>query len=239
MVVVSPHLDDAVLSLGAAIARAARSGICVEVLTVFACDPDSTAVTKGWDARSGFRTEGEAARARREEDSLACAVLGARPVWLSFGSVDYERHGGESDVRDAVLSAFAGADTVLLPGSPLTHPDHVWLVRVLAPPGLPCRRLGLYAEQPYTLRTSGRRTPEVPEWLERGLGRSISFQRVPAGGRERLAKWRAIRRYRSQLPLLGLSRRAGSPLHRLLWSEARAGGEAVAWMPESASPAPA
>jgi hypothetical protein len=29
---------------------------------------------------------------------------------------------------------------------------------------------------------------------------------VPVGARDRLAKWRALREYRSQLPLLGLSR---------------------------------
>ena len=36
----------------------------------------------GWDRRGGFATEGESARARREEDRRACAVLGATPVWL-------------------------------------------------------------------------------------------------------------------------------------------------------------
>ncbi len=218
----------------------AGSGDRVDVVTVFGCDPDSTAATKGWDARAGFRTEGEAARARREEDRRACALLGARPVWMSFGSVDYERHGSESDIRDAVFGALGEADAVLLPGSPLTHPDHAWLVRALMVSPLPCRRLGLYAEQPYAFRASGAGcTPKAPAWLEHALAASISFRRVSAGRRERLAKWRAIRRYRSQLPLLGLSRRAGLPLERFLWSEARAGGESVAWVPESESRAPA
>ena len=36
LVVVSPHLDDAVLSLGATLAHAVESGATVEVLTVFA-----------------------------------------------------------------------------------------------------------------------------------------------------------------------------------------------------------
>ena len=102
IVVVSPHFDDGVLSLGASIAAWSRAGATVVLLTVFGCDPDSTAPSGGWDRRGGFGTEGESARARREEDRLACAVLGASPVPLPFGSVDYERHGDDAAVQEAV-----------------------------------------------------------------------------------------------------------------------------------------
>ena len=102
IVVVSPHSDDGVLSLGATMSRLARAAREVELLTVFALDPESDAATRGWDERAGFRTEGEAARARREEDRRACALLGVTPAWLPFGSVDYERHGDEDEVREAV-----------------------------------------------------------------------------------------------------------------------------------------
>ncbi len=46
-----------------------------------------------------------------------------------------------------------------------------------------------YAEQPYTARQS-----------------AAPFAPVELGARDRLAKWRAIRAYRSQLPLLGMRR---------------------------------
>src|SRR5512144_2582409 len=68
IVVVSPHLDDGVLSLGASIARWSRAGAAVELLTVLGCDPASAAQAGGWDRRGGFATEGESALARREED---------------------------------------------------------------------------------------------------------------------------------------------------------------------------
>ena len=84
--VLSPHLDDAILSLGAAISGARGD---VRVVTVFAGDPDSTLAAGEWDSRAGFRTVGEAARARREEDALACADVGARPVWLPFVDDQY------------------------------------------------------------------------------------------------------------------------------------------------------
>jgi LmbE family N-acetylglucosaminyl deacetylase len=186
IVVVSPHSDDGVLSLGASMARWVREGRLVELLTVLALDPSSDAPTEGWDRRAGFTTEGEAARARREEDRVASALLGVTPRWLPFGSVDFERHGNDTAVWDAVHEVLDEADVVLVPGSPLSHPDHAWLNGLLASK-LPARALGLYAEQPYTLRAA-----------------TEPFPRATVGARDRLAKWRAIRAYESQLPLLGM-----------------------------------
>jgi LmbE family N-acetylglucosaminyl deacetylase len=222
IVVVSPHLDDGVLSLGAAMAMSARAGARVELLTVFACDPESEAEAGGWDGRAGFRTEGDAARARREEDARACAILGVTPVWLPFGSVDFDRHGDESAVREAVLRALDGADTVLLPGFPLTHPDHEWLVRSLLGAPLGAARVGLYAEQPYAHHV--REASRAPEWVEDAVGGSAPFDLVPATMGDRVAKWRAIRKYRTQLPLLGMRRSVRRGPHSLLWEEA------VAWV---------
>ena len=186
IVVLSPHSDDGVLSLGASMARWARSGRQVELVTVFALDPSSTAETGGWDRRAGFLTEGDAAYARREEDRAACTILGVTPSWLPFGSVDFDRHGDEDAVWNAVRSLLDGEEIVLLPGSPLTHPDHEWL-HALVVERLPAPRVARYAEQPYTLRASG-----------------SPFARTDVGVRDRLAKWRAVSAYRSQLPLLAL-----------------------------------
>lgn len=223
IVVVSPHLDDGVLSLGAAIASWARAGATVELLTALACDPASEAPAGGWDRRGGFASEGDSARARREEDREACTAIGATPVWLPFGSVDYARHGSEEDVRRAVADAVAGADVVLLPGFPLSHPDHEWLVRTLVAGDVAGRgRLGLYAEQPYTRRDGG--DPRAPTWVTDALQGRWSFTPVSNRLRDRLVKWRAIRRYRSQLRLLGMHRSLRRGAHR--YALAR---EWVAW----------
>jgi LmbE family N-acetylglucosaminyl deacetylase len=205
IVVASPHSDDGVLSLGASMARWARAGRRVELLTVLALDPDSRAPTGGWDRRSGFATEGEAARARREEDRAACAVLGVTPHWLPFGSVDYERHGTDDGIWEAISRHVQGAGVVLFPGSPLTHPDHVWLSSLLAE-RITAESIALYAEQPYTVRDG-----------------TAPFARVEVAARNRLAKWRAIRAYRSQLPLLGMRDVRRGPLHLAL------AAERVAW----------
>jgi LmbE family N-acetylglucosaminyl deacetylase len=201
IVVVSPHLDDGVLSLGAAMASWAIGGTQVELLTVLGSDPESGAPAGGWDRRGGFATEGESARARREEDRKACAILGVTPAWLPFGSVDYERHGDDKAVLEAIAPRIDGADLVVLPGYPLTHPDHAWLVGAIVRSGILPPRVSFYAEQPYAARTGS--TPELPEWLAADTGR-YSFGRVAARRLARVAKWRAIREYRSQLPLLAI-----------------------------------
>ncbi len=222
VVVVSPHSDDGVLSLGAAMASWARRGARVELLTVFALDPASDEPAGGWDARAGFGTEGEAAVGRRAEDVAACAIIGATPAWLPFGSVDYERHGDESAVRDAISAAADGVDALLLPGFPLSHPDHEWLGRALVGSRMGCRRLGIYVEQPYGRRTSGE--PRVPSWAEEELGARPVFHAASAGARDRLAKWRAVREYRTQLPLLGMTRSLPRGPHSVVL------GERVAWI---------
>jgi LmbE family N-acetylglucosaminyl deacetylase len=222
VVVVSPHSDDGILSLGAAMSSWARAGRRVELLTVLALDPSSETATRGWDLRGGFATEHHAALARREEDRRACENVGAVPGWLPYGSVDYDRHGDDDEIREAVAARIAGADAVLLPGFPLGHPDHEWLVRLLLARDLPVRRLGLYAEQPYTRRSGA--LPRVPGRLEETLG-SQEFEVVPVSARDRVAKWRAIRCYASQLPLLAMERSLRRGPHVLALTP-----ESVAWV---------
>jgi LmbE family N-acetylglucosaminyl deacetylase len=207
--VLSPHLDDAILSLGAAIAKARSE---VAVVTVFAGDPDSALPAGEWDLRAGFRTAGEAARARREEDALACADVGARPVWLPFGDHQYPP-ADDAAVWAALERALEGAGTVLVPAFPLQHPDHARLLELVVRFGLPGRRLGRYVEQPY-----------AAAWTDRPPG--DGWTPLAAGLPERLKKLRACRRYATQLPLLS---RSGPVLRRLFAYEAARGGELVSW----------
>jgi LmbE family N-acetylglucosaminyl deacetylase len=208
IVVLSPHLDDAVLSVGALLAGRARDGARVTVVTVLAGDPGSEEPASDWDARAGFPTAGAAARARREEDRRACSRIGAEPVWLGHAFRGDEPP-DEAAARDDVAAAVAGADAVLVPGFPLEHPEHAWLhglVRSHDDTGLP---ISFYAEQPY-VRWSGARPPEA-------------FAPVRPALRDRAAKARAVACYASQLELLGRGGRL-AVLHELR----RAGDELVA-----------
>jgi LmbE family N-acetylglucosaminyl deacetylase len=77
VVVLSPHLDDAVLSLGASIARFAAAGRQVQVWTAFTADPTDQQVPRRWRAFGDYA-------ARRAEDQEALALIGARPRHLGL-----------------------------------------------------------------------------------------------------------------------------------------------------------
>ncbi len=225
VIVISPHLDDAVLSLGASIAAATRAGISVTVLTVFAGNEASHAEAGPWDAKSGFSTEADAAGQRRLEDRAACAVVGASTRWLPFADEQYLRGGDERTIGSAVAAEVDGADSVLIPGFPLINPDHRWLVDTLLRRGLPCGQVTLYAEQPY-LATSGKMPPAggVPAGQSSTLAPEGWLRHRPPR-LDRRAKHAAILCYRSQLRQLGLG---GFGLHLLLWRETVRGGELTA-----------
>jgi LmbE family N-acetylglucosaminyl deacetylase len=233
VVVISPHLDDAVMSLGATIAKAIEAGAQVEVLTVFAYKPQSSAPVGPWDRLCGYETEGQAATARRAEDQQACRALGAREHWLTYGAEPYERGASDDEIWAAVETATRGANTVLMPGHPLEHPDHAELTRLLLSKGLNARYKGLYAEQPYAYNHRGTPPgPTVPA-LASSLRAPLSWTRSAANRSHRATKLRAVRSYASQLRYLGLggSLIGSLRLRYLIWDEARRGGEAIAWLP--------
>jgi LmbE family N-acetylglucosaminyl deacetylase len=121
LVLISPHLDDAVFSCGEALA-AHRGSV---VLTVFAGTPTDGAQRTEWDARCGFSSAAEAVAVRRAEDERALARLGARPRWLDFVDSQYGATCALREVACAIgagIDAFAGA-TVLVPLG-LFHSDH-------------------------------------------------------------------------------------------------------------------
>ena len=218
VVVVSPHIDDAALSLGAAISHATRRGARVTILTVLAGDPGSTTPAGEWDRRSGFTTAGEAANARRAEDATACGHLGARPVWLPYFDHQYERGASDDEVRAAVVEA-VGASLALLPGFPLMHEDHRWL-RVLLDGAFPAERHGLYAEQPYAAfwteqpGAEGSPSPEL-------VPPPARWGRLRAGLVDQRRKLAAYRAYASQHELLG------HPVGKIFRYEIRLGGESA------------
>lgn len=231
--VVSPHLDDAVFSLGASIRAAARRGVAVDVVTVLAGDPASEAAADESNARAGFSTAGEAARLRREEDARACAHVRARPLWLDL-SDDRAAPVGDDKLHDALQEALEGYDAVLVPGFPLAHPDHVRVACAALDVLGDGRVVGLYVEQPYAswarLARSGRAdrgpTPETSPGL---LGLHVDgpprWRRHRGRPGEWVAKAKGMSAYASQLRVL---RRA--PRTRMLVYEALHGGEAVLWV---------
>jgi LmbE family N-acetylglucosaminyl deacetylase len=228
--VLSTHLDDGVLSLGAMIAAGTEGGADVRIITVLAGDPHSAAPAGSWDRSAGFRTEGEAAEARRREDVDACATVGATPVWLPFGDLTYGRRASDSEIWRAVLEAIGSAGMVLVPGFPLVHPDHAWLAALALTERELVPRCALYVEQPYAYHLGPfEPATELPSAIRTIVGGPVTWQPLETGRKHRRAKRRAMRAYRSQLRLLS----SGRFLDRRISSfENRNGGEVVAVLPK-------
>jgi LmbE family N-acetylglucosaminyl deacetylase len=121
LLVISPHLDDAVLGCGALLAQYPGS----VVVTVFAGAPAEPARLTEWDGRCGFANAGDAMAQRRAEDAHALRLLEARPVWLPFCDAQYGEPCTSAQVAEA-LQAIVQAhprERLLYPLG-LYHSDH-------------------------------------------------------------------------------------------------------------------
>ena len=209
VVVVSPHLDDGILSLGASIDAASRAGADVTILTVLAGEPSSRQPAGVWDEAAGFRLAGEACAGRREEDARACAIVGATPLWLGFGDEQYPRGGSDEVIRGQVAEVTVGADLVLVPGFPLQHDDHRFVAELLGD-DLGSAAVAEYVEQPYAA-LAGLSTSGAHGW------EAISLPYISVG-----AKHRALRAYETQVSAL-----PAEALSAIRIAEARSGGETI------------
>jgi LmbE family N-acetylglucosaminyl deacetylase len=122
LLVVSPHLDDAVFGCGELLAT--YQG-CV-VVTVFAGWSNPLRPPTAWDAAAGFGPGDDVVRARRAEDRVALERLAAKPRWLEFLDRQYAPSPPAESVA-RVLREVLHVDapsTVMLPLG-LFHTDHL------------------------------------------------------------------------------------------------------------------
>jgi LmbE family N-acetylglucosaminyl deacetylase len=241
--VVSPHLDDAVFSVGATIADLRAAGRNVTVVTAFAGNPESDAPPSPWDARCGFTSAAESAATRRDEDRRASALLGVEFEWLPF---DVRWPEG---VAEALRQAVEQAAVVLVPGFPCTHRDHILAARAVLTAGPADVAIGLYVDQPYAMwrvlgrEATGRRRrenlvhllrrssslelqePEVSSHLADLVPAPPSWLELPRSRRAWLAKQRAVLAYRTQRRAFSRGMPFGIALYEWRW-----GGEGLAWL---------
>ncbi|WP_250528530.1 PIG-L family deacetylase [Caballeronia sp. GAWG2-1] len=126
VLLVSPHLDDAVFGCGALLAASDETIVC----NVFTGSPEED-LTTDWDLHCGFSSAHEAMRSRIDEDERALGLLSARSVNLGFLDSQYVPHAPESAkptraaIRDALLHVVREyrPDLLLIPLG-LFHSDH-------------------------------------------------------------------------------------------------------------------
>lgn len=196
---VSPHLDDAVLSVGQMMAG--RGG-GVTVATVMTGHPPAV-VSTTYDRNSGFRNSGVAMARRAEEDRVALAKLG-RTAHLHLGLLDgqYQVPQGREEVAGAIARAVehTGATEMMGPLG-LAHPDHLLVadafLDVAAAAGIPT---WVYEELPARVLWPEQVEPALAGVRARGWDTELAF----AGDGPLATKQGAVRAYRSQMWALNI-----------------------------------
>ncbi|WP_405438979.1 PIG-L family deacetylase [Streptomyces avidinii] len=192
-VVLSPHFDDAVLSVAGLLGRLDGP---TAVLTVHGGPPPATARVSWWDAGCGFATSQEAYRARREEDARACALMGVEQLTLPNPDSPY-RDGGGLTGLDGFLRELHPDTKVLVPLG-TNQPDHAAVrdqaLAALAPsaavggPAGPARpRTYVYADLPYTGAVRRWGTDAAVDRLARDPAYGGALREVAARYRMRVA----------------------------------------------------
>lgn len=191
-VVISPHLDDAMLSLGGYL-----QSHPAQVVTVFAGVPELGEVSD-YDRSRGFSSSAAAMVIRCAEDSEACADLGCVAEHFDFLDLQYRR--SMEDLRSvadrlvAALEPHPTADVFVPLG--LGHEDH----RFIADVALGCiwsgQTLHVYEELPYRVLHPEEvvaRFAEIDEHYER------AELPAPLAAGYRGRKRTTLRHYKSQL----------------------------------------
>ncbi len=224
VVVVSPHLDDAVLSAWLVLAGSRP----VRVVSCFAGAPDPS-VRGAWDARTASGSAAASVAARRAEDARALGFTRSEPVHLDL--LDEQYRGGcpapHAELVRLLQDQCAGAAEVWLPAGLGGHTDHLATRDAALSATAPGQRVGLYADLPYAgqpawpvdvtraprdLLVHGllrllRRPQRAQEWratLDSGRVRTDAARRhvVKLTRAQFRAKLRAVRAYESQLGAL-------------------------------------
>lgn len=205
VVVISPHLDDAVFGCGQLLSRHPGS----VVITALAGPPASYDTITDWDAAAGFRPGDDVIAARRAEDRAALALLHARPVWLDFTDDQYGNSPSVALLARGLERAIiaTGLTTIYIPLG-LFHHDHMLThdaaLHVLE------RHAGFawfgYEEPNYRL-VPNLRSRRLQALLRAGIIATPTDAPSDAG---RDAKRRAVAEYRSQLRALGSPGKPGT-----------------------------
>jgi len=222
-VILSPHLDDAVLSCWQMLTRPGH----VTVINVFAGVPASLDRPAWWDRYTGATDSGERVRERIEEDRRALALAGRTAINLDLLDEQYRA----ADQTVAPLAAqleplLAPDDRICAPAAFADHADHALVRRAalqLRTAGFP---VSLYADLPHATAhgwpawVTGKRVPATKDlaagmWERRLAGTGIApAEMVPSvhvlDPGEHAHKLEAVCAYHTQVD--GLTEFVGRPM---------------------------
>jgi LmbE family N-acetylglucosaminyl deacetylase len=221
-VLLSPHLDDAIMCLGGWAGTLPRETFAVTVATLFAGIPPAGLLSPAaHEFHQDCGLDDDAVLERRAEDLAAATMVGAKTHWLDIldaiyrlanGVPVYPSHddlfGIPAPEEDELCTAAAGLlaeelpapDALLMPLSVGGHVDHVLTRRIgeAFAATLPDNCVvGYYEESFYTAQKGGQ------AW-ERVDTRGLSPMKITVTGDTLDRKLAAIAAYASQVHMLGI-----------------------------------
>jgi LmbE family N-acetylglucosaminyl deacetylase len=212
-VILSPHPDDAVLSLWHLLDGDGE----VAVLNVFGGSPAGHRGDAWWDRLTGAPDPVARAAERHSEDRAALAIAGREPTDLGFLDGQYRDAEPPLDPVVERIAQTAPEGVLLAPAALDRHRDHLIVRAAALALRTGGREVGLYADVPHATVYGWPAwvTGEPPDplldpgahWELAMAGTGISLRDLPADVRvlapEALErKLAAVRAYRTQLPAL-------------------------------------
>jgi LmbE family N-acetylglucosaminyl deacetylase len=197
VLMISPHLDDAVLSCGQLI-NSRPGTVITTVLAGFPHGPHA-----GWSAQTtGLPVAEDANSMRRDEDQRASRALGARTHWIDIPAQEYGPNSSPSEwllsIQQSIATAIATTESSVFLPLGLTHPDHIVvsdaaLLAVLASKV----ESYVYMEMPYGQARPGRVRRRL-----RHIGRQFTIDPLAPFVGDVEKKADAVNAYASQLETL-------------------------------------
>lgn len=231
-VILSPHLDDAVLSCWHLLCGPGE----VAVINVFAGTPPPEAKASWWDRITGSTDSAARMRERRIEDDEALAIAGRTAVHLDFLDQQYEP--ADQPISAIVSRLHELIDpkaVVYAPAALGEHDDHEQVRAAALELAAGGQAVRLYADHPHAVQrgwpsgingTESRAGREVDVYWEQRLDGVRLAQQRPAihhlDAAEQQRKLRAVSAYRTQIRALGeaFGKVEGFPAfpHEFVWT---------------------
>jgi LmbE family N-acetylglucosaminyl deacetylase len=148
-VILSPHLDDAVLSCWHVLCGPGD----VSVINVFAGVPPSESGASWWDRLTGASDSAARMVERRAEDRAAFEIAGRTAIHLDFLDEQYEPEGQSVDTIAAALRDLIDPETVVYAPAALgEHADHEQVRSAALELAASGQAVRLYADHPHAVR---------------------------------------------------------------------------------------
>jgi LmbE family N-acetylglucosaminyl deacetylase len=215
LLVISPHLDDGVLSCGTLLAAHPGAFVC----TVFTAAPEKNMITD-WDRQSGFADAFEAIRARKAEDMRALAILGASAIHLPFCDAQYQSPPVAEALVAAIEQTFRDVEpsSVMIPLG-LFHSDHINVANACLALMRRFQHVRVHAYEDVPYRTMPGTVPQRLQTIrQRGfVAQPVDTFAIAIDARHRRLKRASINAYESQLRAFGPDGQAGLHSDERYW----------------------